>query len=835
MKDVPIDTLAPGKPAAPAAPLAPPDLPQVLLVDDQPARLLTYEAILAGANVRCVRALSGFEALELLMKQQFALIVMDVSMPGMDGFETARLVREHPRFEKTPIIFVTGVHISEFDRLKGYEVGAIDYISVPVVPEILRSKVAILVELYLRRTQLQLLNCELEEARAQLKIEHSRAMKANEARLRSIFENPAQLTVVLEPQRAADGSIVDWRCTDANAWAAEMLGLNPTDLIGKAVGELFPHRVAHVFPLYQAVLASGVPTQYQTVLRGRDMLVSLSRIDDNTLIVAGLDVTERRQAELALRESEERFRSVFFDAGVGMALIEKDATIRMVNPAFCAVLGRGTDELLGASCLAFTHPDDVQASLLRLGALVNGSGKTASFEKRFVRKDGLVRWAQVNIVRVSAGAGVGERLLAVVEDISERAEVQRGLEDLSRQRGELLEAERAARSEAETAMRAKDEFLATLSHELRTPLSNVISWARVLQRKHSGSSADLDRGLRIIVDNAMAQAQLISDLLDMSRLAAGKITLHAQPINMNELVGSAVDAQRHAAEAKGLTFELAASEGPAYVLGDSTRLQQVVWNLLSNAVKFTPAGEGKIIHVRTRTTKSHVEIEVADPGEGLDPAFIPHLFARFRQGDPGISRRHGGLGLGLALVKQLIEMHGGDALASSAGPGMGATFTVRVPRHEGDTGVSPAPADTSDSLERPLAGLRVLAVEDQPIMREYLEQALKEHGAEVLTASCADAALKILKESGSSIDMLVSDIGMPELDGHQFIRIVRQTLRISADMLPALALTAFAREEDQARSILHGYQAHLSKPYQIQELVSTVRELVAAAKAASRA
>src|SRR6185295_5924166 len=200
------------------------------------------EAVLYGLGVQCVRALSGAQALERLLEQEFAAILLDVNMPEMDGFEVARLIREHPRFEKTPIIFVTGVHVSELDRLKGYEVGAIDYIAVPVVPEILKSKVAVLVELYLRRTQLQLLNRELEEARSQLKLEHSQAMQANEARLRSIFENPAQLTVVLEPQRAADGSIVDWTCVDANAWAAEMLGLTPQALIGKAVGELFPHR-----------------------------------------------------------------------------------------------------------------------------------------------------------------------------------------------------------------------------------------------------------------------------------------------------------------------------------------------------------------------------------------------------------------------------------------------------------------------------------------------------------------------------------------------------------------------------------------------------------------
>jgi CheY-like chemotaxis protein len=260
------------------------------------------------------------------------------------------------------------------------------------------------------------------------------------------------------------------------------------------------------------------------------------------------------------------------------------------------------------------------------------------------------------------------------------------------------------------------------------------------------------------------------------------------------------------------------------------RLQQVIWNLLSNAVKFTRAGEAKPIQVSTRAMGAEMEIEVADPGEGLDPAFIPHLFGRFRQGDPGFSRRHGGLGLGLALVKQLIEMHGGEVRASSTGVGKGATFTVRLPRHNADTGDVPASANKSPPLESTLGGIRVLAVEDQPTMLEYLQHVLEEHGAEVLTANSADAALKMLKERGSSIDVLISDIGMPELDGYQLIRIVRQTLRIPPQMLPALALTAFAREEDHARAVLHGYQAHMSKPYQVPQLLTTLRELVSAAK-----
>jgi PAS domain S-box-containing protein len=673
---------------------------KVLLVDDQPARLLTYEAILSNLDLEFVRALSGLEALQRLMEQDFALIVLDVSMPGMDGFEAARLIREHPRFERTPIIFVTGVHISELDRLKGYEVGAIDYISVPIVPEILRSKVAVLVELYQRRSELQLLNRSLEEARELLSEQHQVALAASEARTRAIFEHPVHLTVVIEPRRNDKGEIVDWVYADANERAIELLGLSRESLVGKELSQVFPGRFSRVASLCESVLKTGEPAQYEAAYGERKFLISLFRIGAETIIGSGLDITARVQAEENLRA-------------------------------------------------------------------------------------------------------------------------------LSREREQILEAERAARMEAEIAIRAKDEFLAMLSHELRTPLSNVVSWARVLQRKYAAGDEDLRKGLGIIVDNAMTQSQLMSDLLDMSRIVAGKVILETRPIDLAELASISVQSHEAAADAKGLSIQLRQEVDVAMVLGDAARLQQVLWNLLSNAIKFTPARTAGPIEVALGRAGEHYEVSVSDPGEGIDPQFLPHLFKPFRQADSSIARRHGGLGLGLAVVKQLVEIHGGQVSVTSQGPGTGARFTVRLPIYEGDARSSLATSAEESDASQPLKGYRILAVEDQPAMLEYVRQVLEDHGADVVAVDSGKAAMDLLRQTGARhVHALVSDLGLPELDGYRLIRAIRTELNLSESDLPAVAVTAFAREEDRTRSHLHGYQAHLVKPYHAGQLVSTLRNLL---------
>jgi signal transduction histidine kinase len=391
-----------------------------------------------------------------------------------------------------------------------------------------------------------------------------------------------------------------------------------------------------------------------------------------------------------------------------------------------------------------------------------------------------------------------------------------------RERQELLESEQAARAAAEQAGRLKDEFLATLSHELRTPLNAILGWTHILRR-----SADkremLTQAVDVIERNARIQTQLISDLLDISRITSGKLRLEVQRVDLPAVIDAALEAVRPAAEAKGVRVQTVIESLYVPLHGDPNRLQQVIWNLASNAVKFTPKG-GRVQVVLARAN-SHVEIRVSDTGEGIAPEFLPHLFQRFTQADSSPAREHTGLGLGLALVKQLVEMHGGSVRAASDGVGKGATFVVDLPlaimhAEEQAPRAHPraytVPPEIDD--ER-LTGLRLLLVDDETDALEMTQRVLEDYGAEVVTVASADEGLALL--AAESFDVLISDIGMPRKDGYQFIVDVRRRgLR-----LPAAALTAFARSEDRTRALLSGYQAHVTKPVEPAELLATIVSL----------
>jgi PAS domain S-box-containing protein len=389
----------------------------------------------------------------------------------------------------------------------------------------------------------------------------------------------------------------------------------------------------------------------------------------------------------------------------------------------------------------------------------------------------------------------------------------------------IVEAERKARAEIDRVSRLKDEFLATLSHELRTPLTAILGWAKVLLVKRD-DAASLGRGLDAIARNAKAQAHLIDDLLDMNRIASGKLRLEVQPTDLASVVEAAVEAARPSAEAKGIRLQTLLSPLPGPVAGDPHRLQQVIWNLLSNAIKFTPRG-GRI-EVALERVESHIEISVRDDGIGIEPHFLPQVFDRFRQADASTTRSHGGLGLGLSIARQLVEMHGGSVRATSAGLDQGATFVVALPldalrRLSKRTRSAGAGATAKGHAGPSLAGLRILVVDDEADARQLVEQLLRDADAEVHSAASAAEALILLESMHP--DVVLSDIGMPECDGYQFIRQVRALSAEHGGRTPAIALTAFARAEDRIRTMVAGYQVHLSKPVEPNELLSAVASL----------
>ncbi|MEG4855885.1 ATP-binding protein [Microcoleus sp. K1-B6] len=423
------------------------------------------------------------------------------------------------------------------------------------------------------------------------------------------------------------------------------------------------------------------------------------------------------------------------------------------------------------------------------------------------------------------------RIQAINVELEQRVQERTAqLEASNRTKDELLMREQIIRAEAEAANRAKDEFLSILSHELRTPLNAILGWSTMLRQKNL-SEDKVARALETIERNAKSQAQLIEDILDVSRIITGKLRLRVRPVNLVPVIESAIESVQLAAEAKSIRLQSVLDSEAGPLLGDADRLQQVVWNLLSNALKFTPK-DGRV-QIRLQRVNSHVEITVSDTGAGISSEFLPFVFDRFSQHDSTTTRSYGGLGLGLAIVRQLVELHGGTVMVVSPGIGQGTTFTVKLPVmiiH-----LPPSDPEPLNSIVEfngmfqaspTLEGLKILVVEDEADALELLSTILEKYGADVMAVASVKEALTII-ETGTdrSPDVLVSDIGMPDEDGYSLIRKLRQLEALRGGRLPAIALTAYARNDDRQQALLAGFQMHLTKPVDAAELVAVVASL----------
>jgi PAS domain S-box-containing protein len=526
-----------------------------------------------------------------------------------------------------------------------------------------------------------------------------------------------------------------------------------------------------------------------------------------------------------LRRRERELADFIENASVGLHWVGGDGTILWANQAELDLLGYTREEYVGRKITEFHADRDViNDILLRL----TNKETLHNYEARLKCKDGSFRHVLINSnVKWEEDRFVHTRCFT--RDITERKRAEEELRESRRQLEELLKREQSARAEAEQANRLKDEFLATVSHELRTPLTAILGWAHMLRFKRFDEKSSAD-ALETIERNAHAQAQLIDDLLDVSRIIAGNLRLDVRQVEPGSFIEAAVEALRPAAEAKGVRIRKVLDTGVVSVAGDPARLQQVIWNLLSNAIKFTPKGGS--VQVRLERIDSRIEIAVSDTGAGIDTEFLPHVFERFRQADQKTTRHHGGLGLGLAIVRHLVELHGGTVEADSPGEGRGSTFVVKLPvvavyQKETLAGrVHPAAGDalpSYDCVER-LDGLKVLVVDDEVDTRELFKAGIGQCGAEVLTAGSAREALATLEESRP--DLLISDIGMPGEDGYELIRKVRALPAARGGKIPAIALTAYARTEDRLRALRAGYQMHIAKPVELAELVAVMASLV---------
>jgi PAS domain S-box-containing protein len=526
----------------------------------------------------------------------------------------------------------------------------------------------------------------------------------------------------------------------------------------------------------------------------------------------------RRQTSEAVaaasQESEARLRTTLESIGDAVVATDDQGRVTLMNPVAQALTGwtdagargRPIEEVFAVVNAATRQPVENPVTKVRREGTIVGLANHTILLSRDGREIPIANSAAP--IRVAGGRVQG--VVMVFRDVTDQYE-------LERQRASVLEMEQAARQDAEAANRAKDEFVATLSHELRTPLSSIFGWTRMLQS--GGLDANTARrAVEVIERNARTQMQLIDDLLDTSRMVAGKLRLELRAVDLRSVVDTAVDTFRPGAQAKGVRISAHVGANPVVVAGDPDRLQQVVGNLLSNAIRFTPTG-GRI-DVWLEEHEGQEQIRVVDTGSGIKPEFLPHVFERFRQADASSSRTHSGLGIGLALVRHLVELHGGVVVATSDGPGRGATFSVRLPRRspEEDPGMPP-PGARPDATgpARHLAGLHVLVVDDEQDARELARLTFEQAGARVTLAASAPEALATLE--AERVDVLVSDIGMPGINGYALLETVRGRGGAS---IPAIALTAYARLEDRERALKAGFQLHIPKPIDPGRLVRAV-------------
>ncbi|QSJ15081.1 PAS domain S-box protein [Nostoc sp. UHCC 0702] len=602
---------------------------------------------------------------------------------------------------------------------------------------------------------------------------------------------------------------------------AAVLGCKVEDIIGKNVRELdlptdFIDRVENQ---RQFVIATGEPIKDEceyVLADGRHyyeyILTPLRNFDQiEGVITVSRDITEHKRVEHSLRESEARFRRLFESNLVGVAFWNMDGFITDANDAYLQLAGYTRDEFTANGKINWRQLTPIEYKHLDDRALTEVKATSVShiYEKEYIHRNGKRVPVVLGVALLNDSLNDG---VAFVLDITERKHAEQ-------ERDRLLQRERAARKEAEVANRIKDQFLAVLSHELRTPLNPIMGWSKLL-RSRKFDVETTNRALETIERNAKLQTQLIEDLLDVSRILQGKLSLNVCPVSLLMVVEGAIDTVRLAAEAKSIQIQTIIDPSLGQVMGDPNRLQQVVWNLLSNAVKFTP--KGGHVEIRVAEVDYQAQITVSDTGKGITPDFLPYVFDYFRQADGTTTRKFGGLGLGLAIVRQVVELHGGTVWAESPGEGMGATFTVRLPfllRNE--------QVDLEDDQPQPfnphpriLSNMEILVVDDEPDIRDLVSFILQEYGVKVTAVASAKEALQAL--SLSIPDVLISDIGMPEIDGYMLMRQVRKRSPQQGGNVPAIALTAYAGEINQQQALAAGFQLHISKPVDPELLVKAI-------------
>ena len=639
-------------------------------------------------------------------------------------------------------------------------------------------------------------------------------------------------SIVESTHDAVIGKTLDGRVLSWNKGAERLYGYAAEEVIGRSISILIPPERADELGRILEQIARGERIDRLETERvkkdGQRVLVSLtvSQIKNSAGKVVGAsviarDITKRRIAEEDLRRREEQLRLALEAANMGAwdydvqtGTVRWSSSLEQIHGIPPGSFGGTFDQYLKD-----THPDDRQRVMESLARTLEHDDEH-DIEYRIIIPDGSVRWVEGKGVVIRDRSEKPIRMTGVCMDVTERKEAERERED-------LLAREQAARAEAEAANRAKDEFLALVSHELRTPLNAIAGWVEILLANSARDEALIARGLEVVKRNAALQKRIIEDILDVSRIIAGKLQLEVRPVELSAVIHSAISAVQPAATAKDIRIRCALDPTDP-LSGDPQRLQQITWNLLSNAIKFSPAG-GEV-EIRLRQIGATAHITVSDTGEGIPAEFLPRLFDRFSQADSSTTRKYGGLGLGLSIVQQLVELHGGTVKAESAGEKQGAVFTVSlpciIPRGESPMRKrQPDDGEAQSQDAQALAGLRILIVDDDTDSRDALAALLLLHAAKVRSVATVRAALDVLTEWQPHV--LVSDIGMPDQDGYDLIREVRARAVGDGGDIPAIALTGFAAIEESERALAAGYQIHIGKPVEASQMVSVIASLAA--------
>ncbi len=740
----------------------------LLLVDDHEANLLALEVILQPLNQNLVKARSGEDALRLLLREDFAVVLLDIRLGSMDGFEVAQRIRAQERSQRTPIIFITAFESEDFPAAKAYSLGAVDYLVKPLVPEILRAKVAVFIDLF-----------------------QNVRLRRSERRLRALLANAWDGVSLLAP----DGTILENIPDNLSRF-----GYNQDESVGRSGFEfLHPDDLPAVQEALQRLLqAPGTKTSLQYRLRHKDgswcwvEAIGTNLLHDDAVhavVVNYRDISEQKVAEQTRAELAAIVESSD-DAIIGENL---QGIITSWNKGAEQLFSYTAQEVIGKP-VSLLHPSGQpdESNLLerlRCGELVE------HYQTVRVRKDGERVDVSLSVSPIKDGKGKVIGAAKIARDIGPYKRLE---EELRRRAEELLEAHRQ-----------KDQFLAMLAHELRNPLAPLLTGLHLLQ--HSQMTAETRERTRAMMERQVRHlSHLVDDLLDVSRILRGKVQLRRERLDLGKLARTAAEDRRAVLARAGLKLLLGIAETPVWVMGDSTRLTQVVNNLLDNAVKFANGGDRVWVQVTADVEAQQAVVSVQDTGIGIAPELLPQLFTPFVQADCTLDRSRGGLGLGLALVKGLVELHGGRVEADSAGLGKGAEFTIRLPLEKEPPALSEersTPAPTGRHL-------RILVVEDNRDAAESLRLLLGLLGHEVQMVYSGPEGVDAAKRWRP--DVVLCDIGLPGLDGYGVARELR--LNPTTARVRLLALTGYGEAEDCQRSSEAGFNAHLVKPANPTEL-----------------